>query len=83
MEKLEAKHQSLEKSYSEVEGAHAKLQRECEELRDELSTLRGSSVGGSSREGSVGVTHSRFKMEDAAHQQPNIFDPFGTDDFFA
>ncbi|KAL9100627.1 MAG: hypothetical protein Q9163_004013, partial [Psora crenata] len=61
LELLETKHQDLEKSYVEAEGARAKLQREVEELRDELGRVRTRGGGeeegnsSSSREGSAGV----------------------------
>ena len=85
LEQLEAKHHTLERNYSEVEGARIKLQSECEDLKEELTRLRGSSWSGSSRESSVGAgapsSRSRFKIEDG--QATKIFDPFANDEFFA
>ena len=82
LELLETKHQTLEKSYTEVEGAHKSLLREVEDMREELRRLRAGSI---SREGSVVSGHGSsmsqmcndFKIEDGQ------FDPFANDTFFA
>ncbi|KAL9128339.1 MAG: hypothetical protein Q9217_002969 [Psora testacea] len=81
LEVLETKHHNLEKSYSEVEGAHAKLKREVEGLREELGRLKA--VG--SREGSVGVGVVEMKTEDTGEGDENTnvyFDPFTSDGGF-
>ena len=80
---LETKHQSLEKSYTEVNGAHARLQHEVEQLKEQLNRLRSSSM---SRESSVRAdtppTKRALKMENSQNGGHDLFDPFASDNNF-
>ena len=84
LELLENKHQSLEKSYTKVEGAHRDLLREVEELREELRRHRaGSSDSG---EGSVLSAKGSSTMSQMCNDlkiEDGLFDPFANDAFFA